>query len=133
MELLLNGFWAFLAVSVLYGWNRRRRISSARPGFITLACLLALLFPVISASDDLHAMRPEIEDSSSSRRSLRQGNLDRASHQNLADPPALPAANLPAFAIIQTSSLALPQASCAGSLCPRSVKSGRAPPSFVIS
>jgi hypothetical protein len=38
---------------------------------IALCCLLFLL-PVISASDNLHAMRQEMEESSPSKRALKQ-------------------------------------------------------------
>jgi len=42
------------------------RVHKSR-SFVLLACVLLLLFPVISATDDMHAMRPEMEESSSSK------------------------------------------------------------------
>jgi hypothetical protein len=39
---------------------------------VLLGCVLVLLFPVVSASDDLHAMRPDIEESSPGKRVVRQ-------------------------------------------------------------
>jgi hypothetical protein len=72
MELLLNLVWVIVATAVLYAWGRRRNHSQARPQLVVLLCLLALLFPVISATDDLHAMSSEMEDSTSVRRSLKQ-------------------------------------------------------------
>ena len=69
MELLLNLFWVLLAVPAFCVW----RIAKSSPGtkkqshhsWLTLACILILLFPVVSATDDLQAMRPEMEESSS--------------------------------------------------------------------
>ena len=37
-----------------------------------------LLFPVVSATDDLHAMRPELEESSFSKRMLRTATGNKA-------------------------------------------------------
>jgi len=37
-----------------------------------LCCLLALLFPIVSATDDLHPLRIEIEESSPSKRVVKQ-------------------------------------------------------------
>jgi hypothetical protein len=45
---------------------------------LLLGCILVLLFPVISVTDDLHAMRPEMEESSPSRRAIRQSAGDRS-------------------------------------------------------
>lgn len=73
MELLLNLFWLALALPAAWLLKNKTlavqgspRISRFRP-FILLACVLTLLFPVVSASDDLHAMRPEIEESAGKR------------------------------------------------------------------
>jgi len=72
MELLLNLIWVVLAVAALCAWGWRRGEPRSRPQLIAVICLLALLFPVISATDDLHAMRSEMEDSACSKRSLKQ-------------------------------------------------------------
>jgi hypothetical protein len=69
MELLLNLVWLLLAFPAFWVW----RIAKNRPGpsqpsrycWLTLACILILLFPVVSATDDLQAIRPEMEESSS--------------------------------------------------------------------
>lgn len=81
MELLLNLFWVLLAVPAFCVW----RIAKSSPGtnkqshhsWLTLACILILLFPVVSATDDLQAMRPEMEESSS------QDALGNAHHGKL--------------------------------------------------
>ena len=70
MEIFLNLCWLFLVVPALLTW-RRQAWSSRRWGHApllrlgALGCALVLLFPVISASDDLHALRQEMEESSS--------------------------------------------------------------------
>ena len=69
MELLLNLVWLLLAFPAFWVW----RIAKDRPGpsqqfpycWLTLACILILLFPVVSATDDLQAIRPEMEEASS--------------------------------------------------------------------
>jgi hypothetical protein len=79
MELLLNLLWLTLALPALWMWRResvfaqghRRRFDGVRP-FVILGCVLMLLFPVVSATDDLHAMRQEMEESSPSKRMVKQ-------------------------------------------------------------
>jgi hypothetical protein len=96
MELLLNLAWLLLAIPAYWLW-RNSRPANRRHGFSSLQCLLALgcalvlLFPVISATDDLHAMRAEIEESSVSKRSMRQASSEKNSlpHTRLQSPPAL--------------------------------------------
>jgi hypothetical protein len=67
MELLLNLFWLLLTIPALWLWREGRRLRceeacGSRHFLLILGCLLILLFPVISASDDLRAMRLEAED-----------------------------------------------------------------------
>src|SRR5271156_4627703 len=84
MELLLNLAWVLLALPAYWLW---RRGAAARPArwvsslqcLLALGCVLVLLFPVISASDDLHAMRAEMEDSSVSKRTVRQAGSEKNS------------------------------------------------------
>jgi len=93
MELLLNLAWLLLAVPAYWLW---RGSSRAGRSFSALQCLLALggvlviLFPVISATDDLCAMRAEIEESPASKRGIRQAGNDKPSvwHSRLQTPPA---------------------------------------------
>jgi len=44
-----------------------------------LGCMLVILFPVVSATDDLHAMRAEMEESPLSKRSICQKAGDKVS------------------------------------------------------
>jgi hypothetical protein len=95
MELLLNLAWVLLALPAYWLW---RQDAGVRPGrgvsslqcLLALGCVLVLLFPVISASDDLHAMRAEMEDSSISKRTVRQAGSDKNSAwvNRLQGPPA---------------------------------------------
>ncbi len=84
MELLLNLVWVLLALPAWWLWRRgaggraARRLSALH-GLLALVCALVLLFPVISASDDLHAMRAEMEDSSINKRTVRQAGNDKSS------------------------------------------------------
>lgn len=59
MELLLNLIWAVISAAALLAWICRRRNSSSDVlpemlrGVVVVVCILVLLFPVISISDDL--------------------------------------------------------------------------------
>jgi EamA domain-containing membrane protein RarD len=79
MELLLNLVWLLVVAVAIVSWlyhNHDR--SSARPGVllqvIALACILAVLFPAISATDDLHASQLAVEASDVARKVLRSMN-----------------------------------------------------------
>jgi hypothetical protein len=138
MELLLNLAWLLLALPAYVLW-RSSRTGGRRNRFGSLQCLLALgcalivLFPVISATDDLHAMRAEMEESQASKRSIRQAGTDRASAGNHRshNPPAVLCAGEMLFtpaehrAIRPLSALILPMA-------PAPVRNGRAPPAFLL-
>ena len=69
---------------------RRARITALQ-FLLALGCALVLLFPVISATDDLHAMRAEMEESATSKRAVRQagGEKHAAWVNRLQGPPAL--------------------------------------------
>jgi len=78
MELLLNLLWLMLALPAILVLRRQPTyagnfgsIYSPR-AFVLLGCLLVLLFPVVSATDDLHPIRAEIEESSPSKRIVKQ-------------------------------------------------------------
>ncbi len=94
MELLLNLAWLLLALPAFWLWRGSATASVDRK-FTALQCVLALgctlvvLFPVVSATDDLRAMRNETEESSISKRSLRQASNDKASCWKWQNPPAL--------------------------------------------
>lgn len=61
MELFLNLAWLVLAFVSLAGLSFSRlirRSKGIRPtqSFLTVSCMMALLFPIVSASDDLYAV-----------------------------------------------------------------------------
>lgn len=95
MELFLNLFWLTLGVPAAWvlvrgqcrGWERHRRMGSA----VVLGCVLLLLFPVISATDDLHAMRPEMEESCPSKLIAKQAAGEKSPHSKLSGDGTLPA------------------------------------------
>jgi hypothetical protein len=134
MELLLNLAWVLLALPAYWLWRRdaearvARRVSSPQC-LLALGCVLVLLFPVISASDDLHAMRAEMEESASSKRSVRQASSDKNSAwvNRLQGPPAAVAGAVwlvaPEVEPLEISVL------CVAPLArPSVVHAGRAPP-----
>lgn len=87
MELLLNLAWLLLALPACWLWRRTRRSCAGRDSgslqcLLALACALVVLFPVISATDDLRAMRTEMEETPASKRNLRQAVQDKGSPWN---------------------------------------------------
>jgi hypothetical protein len=130
MELFLNLFWLSLLVPAFLLWRQRTSSDvSRRPVVLVcvLGCVLLLLFPVISATDDLHPMRPEMKES---ERAFRQAsNNTRTLHVSArAAHPILPGSVSVTIAFEQLASV-IP-------LLPRtlrtfaaSARSGRAPPS----
>ena len=94
MELFLNLCWLSLLVPAYLLWRRRTastgsggsaeslaKSTAERPLLFlgALACALVLLFPVISATDDMHAMRAEMEEFSPGKRGVCQAAGEKAS------------------------------------------------------
>ena len=84
MELLLNLAWLLLALPAFWLWRGSRNTRGAAKFtalqcMLVLGCVLAILFPVVSATDDLLAMRTEMEESPASKRSIRHASTDKAS------------------------------------------------------
>ena len=71
MELLLNLCWLLLVPLAFCFWLRQLRFRSLQAS-LALSCLLFLLFPIISATDDLNAMRQAVEESSPGKRTLNR-------------------------------------------------------------
>jgi len=90
MELLLNLLWLLLVMTAFWVWGRQDRSLGSLHCLLVLACGVVLLFPVVSATDDLQAMRPELVESSPLKRALKQGTIEKASGQNqFPKPPAI--------------------------------------------
>src|SRR5580692_3718859 len=95
MELLLNLAWLLLALPAWWLWRGRgaaRKFSSLQC-LLALGCTLVILFPVVSATDDLRAMRAEMEESPASKRTLRQASNDKAAGGKWQNQPALTASS----------------------------------------
>jgi hypothetical protein len=94
MELLLNLAWLLLVLPAYWLWRGARSMPAGRKFhslqcLLALACMLVILFPVISATDDLHAMRAEMEESPAGKRTVRQSSNDHATAWKRQSPPAL--------------------------------------------
>jgi hypothetical protein len=98
MELFLNLCWLSLLAPAWLLWRRRTSSTDSARQTVSpllflgvLGCAFVLLFPVISATDDLHAMRPEMEES---ERAFRHaGQCTRHLHAPIhPSQPALPIA-----------------------------------------
>jgi hypothetical protein len=94
MELLLNLAWLLLALPAYWLWCSRSvaavaRKPSAWQCLFALGCVIVVLFPVISATDDLCAMRAEFEESPCSKHSIRQHSNERLSASKWHIQPAL--------------------------------------------
>jgi hypothetical protein len=80
MELILNVAWLVIAVGSYLFLIRRlashaprgARFPSRSQQIVALTCILAILFPVISLSDDLLALRASVEDASLSRLAVKK-------------------------------------------------------------
>jgi len=133
MELFLNLCWLSLLAPAWLLW--RRHISSTDSARQTvspllflgvLGCALVLLFPVISATDDLHAMRPEMEESERAFRHAGQCtcHLHAPIHSSQ---PALPVAASMTVAFEPVSTI-LPLMTPPLDTRAASASAGRAPP-----
>lgn len=95
MELLLNLAWLLLVFPAYWLWRGSRsgrgfHRASSLQCILALFAALVMLFPVVSATDDLHAMRAEMEESPASKRSVRQSGNEKASlwNKHSQNPPA---------------------------------------------
>jgi hypothetical protein len=138
MELLLNLAWMLLALPAFWLWRqggtaRVARRVTALQCLLALGCAVVLLFPVISATDDLHAMRAEMEESATSKRTVLHAGSEKHSIwvNRLQGPPALMASiawtPAPETGRLEISALCLlPVAR------PCALRMGRAPPGSLL-
>jgi len=132
MELLLNLAWLLLAMPAFWLWHSyrsapHRRKFTALQCLLALGCMLVILFPVVSATDDLRAMRNEIEESPASKRTIRQASNDKISIFKWQNPPALAAATT-SFCVNDQGRQALPARGLSVPATPATVQAARAPP-----
>jgi hypothetical protein len=137
MELFLNLAWLLLALPAFWLWRDSRtaftrgKVSSFHC-LMAVACILVILFPVVSATDDLRAMRAEMEESPASKRSVYPSTGDRFSMAKWQSQPGLVWA--PVFFVeADRSWLAEPAESPSRSNRPAQAQTGRAPPRPALS
>jgi hypothetical protein len=132
MELLLNLAWVLLALPAYWVWRDGRRIHIGRRSslqlLLSLGCLLVILFPVISATDDLRAMRAEMEESPVSKRSIGQKSGDKVSSWKSHSHYLLALAS-PLFEMHEAGWHWIPIVSVSVPPAPPVTTTGRAPPS----
>lgn len=132
MELLLNLAWLLLALPAYWLWRSSRtaparRKATSLQSLLALGCLLVILFPVISATDDLLAVRNEMEEAPASKRSVRQTGHEKVSGWQLQSPPALLATAASFLVNDAGRQPVLPLSVCAPP-APVIERTGRAPP-----
>ncbi len=130
MEPFLNLCWLALAVPAYVLWRRRigsgHSAPSSRVIVGTLACSFVLLFPVISASDDLHATSQAIEES---KRSFGHGAPHAGSSHGVAhESPFLVPASASLTAVFEQLGSARVLALSLSAAPSASVSAGRSPP-----
>ena len=105
MELLLNLLWVAMALAAFCVLLRNRNAAHRLRGVplslavLALACALVLLFPFVSASDDLHPTQAVLEDASKRIQRVIAPNQQVQSGLFAAVLPALLAASL-LFALV---------------------------------
>ena len=131
MELLLNLAWLLLALPAYWLWraSKGQPVPSRRTSLqclFALGCMLVMLFPVVSATDDLRAMRAEMEESPSSKRSIRQASNDKPTDGKWQSHPLVAASG---FAVDDHEDWwSAPVADSLVQAAPTVERSGRAPP-----
>jgi len=97
MELFLNLFWITLALPAVWLWSQKPAGTPEWGRFarlrllVVLSCLLMLLFPIVSATDDMRAMGQVLEESAPSERVVKQFAGSEKSHSHLSGDGTLPA------------------------------------------
>ncbi|MGA7686112.1 MAG: hypothetical protein WCC32_03135 [Terriglobales bacterium] len=108
VELVLNLCWLALVLPAFVLWRRRASLDRSTRGSLlfvcTLGCVLVLLFPVISASDDLHSSSQAMEES---KRIFRSGDHCSRPTVSSFSQPALPAAGALRLAFAQSATVSL--------------------------
>ena len=134
MELLLNLAWMLLALPAYWLWRDSRTASRKfRPShsLLALACMLVILFPVISATDDLHAMRAEMEESPNGKRGACQAGSDRSSTPKSSTQPALNVGSI-SFSAGDWAWYDMPAVRVSRGTIPLAIRATRAPPDLPL-
>jgi hypothetical protein len=92
LELILNIVWAGIAAALLLFWSRPRvtRAGARRSGVALLAllCVICILFPIVSMTDDLNASPAEPETAKSNLALLPHFLMSGGSWTLVYDPHA---------------------------------------------
>jgi hypothetical protein len=134
MELLLNLIWITLAAGTfsIFIKRQQRLQSDGNPGprcLLALACILLLLFPVVSVSDDLHPTQVLLEDAN---RRIQHFTAPVQPSPSRSSVPMLPAllALLSLLAITVSAPITNAESNAFALDGHRISRSGRAPPLF---
>jgi hypothetical protein len=135
MDLVLNLVWVMLALASFVAW-RKHSCTGPRARVVTsllaLGCLLILIFPVISASDDLHYSELAAEDATSSRKILQALQVEKAPTQAVhLSAPAIAVQPLSAPILRELSLLTSNNHTCSPVLLNHSLPD-RAPPASLV-
>jgi len=136
MELLLNLVWMLMALPAWWLW--RQHAKKQTPGFSryqclwALTCLVVLLFPVISASDDLSAVRTEMEESGPGAASVRAAEAGKSTPALKGQQSAAVASAGPVFTAGPSRWREPDFYSDSRLVSPRIEHGGRAPPSHIV-
>ena len=136
MELLLNLIWVASALSgfAALAIGRRRSsnwITSAplATGICAVACLAVILFPVVSASDDIHPAPVLMEDAGKRAKLVAASvHFSGAHTSSLLLPVLLSVYLFPSLKRVAFSSVSLPKGNPLQR--PSTLGEGRAPPSY---
>jgi hypothetical protein len=136
MELLLNLAWLLLALPACWLWRDSRTATAGRrftsfQCLLAVGCILVILFPVVSATDDLRAMRAEMEEPSVSKRSVCQSINEKPSASKWQSQPALASAPV-SFVPADRNWNRVLTTSPSQSIAPVITRASRAPPRFVL-
>ena len=137
LELLLNLFWLLLAAPAVWLWHKARFAQPksqfhARRSLLLVSCVVLLLFPIVSASDDLQAMRPEVEESTA-RDTQRhaQGCRSNISADHAGTPALLPEPSS-ALPVLQWAGRVALSPAKPSIRVSRALHAGRAPPASCL-
>jgi hypothetical protein len=135
MELFLNVLWLLLAVPAVWVWHRGNSSSHApeRLGslhcLLILGCTLMLLFPVVSATDDLHAVRSEMEEPSFSKQVIKPAAGAKSSARLSSGIPYPVQLAYPFWFTVQNCGKVVAQSDFLPAAVDLAESTGRAPPS----
>lgn len=136
MELLLNLSWLLLAMPALWLWRESLRVPDQRrfntsQRLFCLACALVILFPVVSATDDLRGAGTEMEECRGSKRSISHSTGERVAASKAHTQPALATAAL-LLVTFEQDWIWVVFPPLSSPVSPAVARTGRAPPQFTV-